>query len=56
MAPMSRPWVASQIRCEASRLYSFSMVRMYLARRGTVMPNSFSTASAQPRLLATAEV
>jgi len=55
MAPMSRACVASQIRCDASRLNSFSIVRMYWARRGTVMPKSFSLASAQPRLLATAE-
>ena len=51
MAPMSRACVASQSRWEASRFCSVSMVRMYLARRGTSMPNSFSTPSAQPRLL-----
>ena len=47
--------LASQIRWEASRLNSLSSVRMYTARRGTVMPKSFSMDSAQPRLLETAE-
>ena len=43
-APSSMPPVASHTQCEEIRLISIISTRIRLARSGTSMPSSFSTA------------
>ena len=50
-APKSMAIAPNQSSCEAIRVNSLKITRIYLARSGTSIAIPFSTSNAQPKLL-----